>query len=438
MNSRYLIASLVWLAVVTGVSGNAPAEILYVGDSNDTVRRYDAQTGAFLDGTPKGAVAKGVFVTPGVGGLSGPRGMTLLGGGSPLLVINQNVAHDLSSAILRFNGQNGGLKKPIVPAQDPADPNADPRVPFASRGTMVLWAKKILFVPDRHRAELECPSNLPTGRVSVFTKNGDFISELTADPHAVPPEQFHPESIVLGPDGLLYVSSSLNPCTGLGGQVFRFDPETLAFKDVFIADSGGAGQLNRPSGLVFDPDGQKLYVLSFRDNGQPDRPGNTDAIRIYDATTGALQDRIDLWQVVVPHRPSSHAPLPRGSSLDRKEVSSSRSMAASTREKCVATTLSPSNLMCSCPRDHPRRAGRCYCSKTRTRRLSPIIRTSINSAGNGEAAGVGWPLAALPPPHGSTGRSRETNPRREQKSLDTSLVRAVREGSRWHGPRALV
>lgn len=300
MNSRYLIASLVWLAVVTGVSGNAPAEILYVGDSNDTVRRYDAQTGAFLDGTPKGAVAKGVFVTPGVGGLSGPRGMTLLGGGSPLLVINQNVAHDLSSAILRFNGQNGGLKKPIVPAQDPADPNADPRVPFASRGTMVLWAKKILFVPDRHRAELECPSNLPTGRVSVFTKNGDFISELTADPHAVPPEQFHPESIVLGPDGLLYVSSSLNPCTGLGGQVFRFDPETLAFKDVFIADSGGAGQLNRPSGLVFDPDGQKLYVLSFRDNGQPDRPGNTDAIRIYDATTGALQDRIDLWQVVVP------------------------------------------------------------------------------------------------------------------------------------------
>jgi hypothetical protein len=52
--------------------------------------------------------------------------------------------------------------------------------------------------------------------------------------------------------------------------------------------------------LVFDPDGQKLYVLSFRDNGQPDQPGNTDAIRIYDATTGAFQDKIDLWQVLVP------------------------------------------------------------------------------------------------------------------------------------------
>ncbi len=136
----------------------------------------------------------------------------------------------------------------------------------------------------------------------MFTKNGDFISELTADPNALPPEQFHPESIVLGPDGLLYVSSSLNPCTGLGGQVLRFDPETLAFKGVFIADNGGAGQLNRPAGLVFDPDGQKLYLMSFRDNGQPDQPGNTDAIRIYDATTGVFQDKIDLWQVGVQAR----------------------------------------------------------------------------------------------------------------------------------------
>lgn len=40
--------------------------------------------------------------------------------------------------------------------------------------------------------------------------------------------------------------------------------------------------------------------MSFRDNGQPNQPGNTDAIRIYDATTGVFQDKIDLWQVVVP------------------------------------------------------------------------------------------------------------------------------------------
>jgi len=296
MNFRYLVACLIWFSMAMAFCTNVDAEILYVGDANNTIRRYDAHTGAHLDELPNREVAKGVFVTPGLGGLSGPRGMTLVNE-SPLLVINQNVGRPLSSAILRFNSQTGGLRKPVIPEQDPSDPGADPRVPFASRGTMVLWAKTALFVPDRHRAELECPSNLPTGRVSVFKKNGDFIAELTADPLLVPPEQFHPESIVLGPDGLLYVSSSLNPCTGLGGQVLRFDPETLAFKDVFITDNGGAGQLNRPAGIVFDPDGRKVYVMGFRDNGQPDQPGNTDAIRVYDAATGAFQDKIDLWQV---------------------------------------------------------------------------------------------------------------------------------------------
>jgi hypothetical protein len=80
MNSRYLIASLVWLAAVTGINSNAPAEILYVGDANNTVGRYDAQTGASW-----------------------------------------------------VQSRTGGLTKAIVPAQDPADPNADLNVPWAPR-----------------------------------------------------------------------------------------------------------------------------------------------------------------------------------------------------------------------------------------------------------------------------------------------------------------
>ena len=53
MNFRSLISSLVWFAVTAGISSTAPAEILYVGDNNDTVRRYDAQTGKFLDDPPQ-------------------------------------------------------------------------------------------------------------------------------------------------------------------------------------------------------------------------------------------------------------------------------------------------------------------------------------------------------------------------------------------------
>jgi sugar lactone lactonase YvrE len=98
--------------------------------------------------------------------------------------------------------------------------------------------------------------------------------------------------VVVGPDGLLYVSSDPNP-GGTGGQVLRFDPNTLAFEDVFIDEPGGPGQLNRPEGLVFGPDGN-LYITSFRAT-----TGDTDSIRVYHATgvQGVLFDRIELDKV---------------------------------------------------------------------------------------------------------------------------------------------
>ncbi|HXJ80359.1 MAG TPA: hypothetical protein VMS64_16975 [Candidatus Methylomirabilis sp.] len=280
-------------------------EIFYVGDGNNTVRRYDAKTGEYLDSSPSPVVANGVFVFidptdgTGAGGLAGPRGMVLDDG--RLLVTNQNVGLPLTSAILEYRRATGSFKDALVPALSVSDPET----PFASRGTMVLWRDRKLFVPDQFNGDLDCDTNtIPSGRLLVYTKTGEFIAELTADPSQVPPEHFHPESVVLGPDGLLYVSSSLNLCPpNLGGQVLRFDPKTFKFKDVFISDDGGNGHLNRPEGLVFDPPGRRLYVLGFRNNfGDLTDPENTDAIRIYSARTGEFKDKIDLWQVGVEDR----------------------------------------------------------------------------------------------------------------------------------------
>ncbi len=320
--SRYVIRSLTSLALISLVLGSGlgftadasdrdrKREILYVGDANNTVRRYDAKTGEYLDSSPNPTVANGVFVFidpdgTGSGGLSGPRGLVLDGG--RLIVINQNAGLPFTSAILQFSRETGAFKKALVEAL-PAPPAPVAEIPFASRGTVVLWRDKTLFVPDEANGDPDCntiPNVIHAGRVLAYTKKGEFIAELTGpDPSQVPPERFHPESVVLGPDGLLYVSSTWNQCPpALGGQVLRFDPKTLKFKDVFISDAGGTGRLNRPAGLVFDPRGKNLYVLGFRNNfGDLTDPQNTDAIRIYSAKTGKFKDKIDLWQVGVDER----------------------------------------------------------------------------------------------------------------------------------------
>jgi hypothetical protein len=75
--------------------------------------------------------------------------------------------------------------------------------------------------------------------------------------------------------------------------VLRFNPNTLAFVDVYIDDQNPSFQpnhLNRPEGLAFGPDG-RLYVTSFQASSS-----DIDSIRIYDVTgsTGVLVDVINL------------------------------------------------------------------------------------------------------------------------------------------------
>jgi hypothetical protein len=144
------------------------------------------------------------------------------------------------------------------------------------------------------------------GEVLAFAGNGDFLGALV--PPSNTPIQFRPRGIVVGLDDLLYVSSDPNfsatagPTTG--GQVLRFDPNTLLFVDIFIDDPGGVGKLNRPEGLAFDPDGKNLYVASFRADTT-----DTDSIRVYDAATGAFLDKIDLDHVNDPTRAAAQALL---------------------------------------------------------------------------------------------------------------------------------
>src|SRR5438874_9872168 len=71
-------------------------DILYVGDASDnTIKSFNADTAASLDG------AKGAFVTQGSGDLRGPRGLFIAG--PELIVVNQNQGQpSLNGEILQY------------------------------------------------------------------------------------------------------------------------------------------------------------------------------------------------------------------------------------------------------------------------------------------------------------------------------------------------
>jgi DNA-binding beta-propeller fold protein YncE len=191
-----------------------------------------------------------------------PRGLLIAGGN--LLVSDQNVGTSTNGDVSLYDSTTGKLLNRVVS-------HDDPNAASVPRG-IITWNGPLprtdIFVAD-FTAESRLNNHPPTpGRVRAYTAAGDFFGDLTPppdDPKKFPPDRgYHPRAVVIGPDGLLYVTNFPNPVSGLGGDVLRFDPGSGAFIDVFISEpSGGNYLLNGPGGICFGPDGN-LYLISFQ------------------------------------------------------------------------------------------------------------------------------------------------------------------------------
>jgi len=276
MNLRFALGVLLPMVL----ANSACADLFVSSFSQNSIRRYDEITGAFL----------GTFISAGSGGLSAPhRGIFGLDG-------NFYVASANNDCILRYNGQtgafvdvfiqNGAKGLPAGTLDYPVDltigPDGSLYVSSQLNDSILRFNANTGTFMDSFvlsgSGGLDGPSGIQFHNGDLFVA-GRFSSAVYRYDGATGAYETTIGSGVLntafgldfGVDGNLYVAS------GGSQRVYRFDPSTGTSLGAFF--SAGSGGLSGSIGVEFGPDGN-LYVASL----------NTDSVKRYNGTTGAFLD----------------------------------------------------------------------------------------------------------------------------------------------------
>ena len=142
--------------------------------------------------------------------------------GNACLVINQNVNLPTNGEVLKFEANSGAFISKLVPA-------SDPHAPFGPHALVAIGST--LLVTDTGNFD-----NVHPGQVLRYNlADGSYLGRVDTTGFD---KLFAPRGLVLGPDGLLYVSVVGNLVAGdrAPGYILRFqwDGTNFKFKDVFV------------------------------------------------------------------------------------------------------------------------------------------------------------------------------------------------------------
>lgn len=235
MKNPILFLSLV-IAVAMGsaVTLYAQSGLLVSSLETNDVRLYTP---------PPGPANQTIFVTPGLGGLSEPTGLTFDAQGN-LYVAGSSLA----GAVMEYD-KTGAFVKVLVPALTGG----------------LIFPEGITIGPD---GLLYVCDNNPSGPGAVRRFDGStgaFVDAFVPGDYTKNGGLNQPLDLTFGPDGNLYVTSSfvVQGNNSQNGAVIRYDGRTGAFIDYFVA--AGSNGLLDPWGLAFGPD-YNLYVSSTGTN----------------------------------------------------------------------------------------------------------------------------------------------------------------------------
>jgi len=246
-----------------------------------SVERYDGTTGVYL----------GAFVPPGGGGLQSAVGLTFGPDGN--VYVGSSPGVNQPGVVKRYNGQTGAFIDTFASGGGLSGPGMLKFGPDDNLYVSSWWTNELLrydgttgklidhFIPAGSGG-LNQPVDFifgPGNNLYVVSYGGNSVLRYNATTGASlgvfvqPGTLSGPAGMALGPDGNLYVGDT--------DRVRRYNGTTGKLIDVFIP--AGRGGLGNPADFEFRPDGN-LYL------GSNAWEGNPGAVKRYNGQTGAFID----------------------------------------------------------------------------------------------------------------------------------------------------